>query len=261
MQKLQQPFKRRAKHRRHAARRHARRAVMTLAVLSFGAVGMARAQTAPVRPVGSSSQSGAEPAQARALRWKESFELFAAADREHAPKPGGVLFVGSSSIRLWDSLEQDFQALPIVTKRGFGGSRLSDCAAHVDRLVVKYRPRQVIVYAGDNDLAEGATPAEVAASFAKLVERVQAGLPETRITFVSIKPSPLRANLLDDVREANRRILAIARANPRLDYVDVFTPMLDERGVPRADLYGADSLHMNNAGYALWRELISARLH
>jgi lysophospholipase L1-like esterase len=77
---------------------------------------------------------------------------------------------------------------------------------------------------------------------------------------VSIKPSPLRAHLLDDVREANRRILAVARANPRLDYVDVFTPMLDDRGVPRADLYGPDALHMNEAGYALWREMISARL-
>jgi lysophospholipase L1-like esterase len=200
------------------------------------------------------------PSRAQDNRWEASFAAFDAADRQRAPAPGGVVFVGSSSIRLWDGLEQAFDKVPVI-KRGFGGSRLSDCAAHVDRLVVKYRPRQVIVYAGDNDLAEGATPAEVAASFAKLVERVQAGLPETRITFVSIKPSPLRANLLDDVREANRRILAIARANPRLDYVDVFTPMLDERGVPRADLYGADSLHMNDAGYALWRELISARLH
>jgi lysophospholipase L1-like esterase len=200
------------------------------------------------------------PSLAQDNRWETSFAAFDAADRQRAPAPGGVVFVGSSSIRLWDGLEQAFDKVPVI-KRGFGGSRLSDCAAHVDRLVVKYRPRQVIVYAGDNDLAEGATPAEVAASFAKLVERVQAGLPETRITFVSIKPSPLRANLLDDVREANRRILAIARANPRLDYVDVFTPMLDERGVPRADLYGADSLHMNTAGYALWRELISARLH
>ena len=72
--------------------------------------------------------------------------------------PGGVLFVGSSSIRLWDGLEQDFQALPVVTKRGFGGSRLSDCSEHVSKLVLPYKPRLVIVYAGDNDLAEGATP-------------------------------------------------------------------------------------------------------
>jgi lysophospholipase L1-like esterase len=205
----------------------------------------------------------AEPvAQAQPLadnRWATSFAAFDAADRERAPAPGGVVFVGSSSIRLWDGLEVAFDKVPVI-KRGFGGSRLSDCAAHVDRLVVKYRPRQVIVYAGDNDLAEGATPAEVAASFSKLVDRVQTDLPETRITFVSIKPSPLRAHLLDDVREANRRILAVARANPRLDYVDVFTPMLDDRGVPRADLYGPDALHMNEAGYALWREMISARL-
>jgi lysophospholipase L1-like esterase len=192
-------------------------------------------------------------------RWASSFAAFDASDRERAPAPGGVVFVGSSSIRMWDGLEQAFQKVPVV-KRGFGGSRLSDCAAHVDRLVVRYQPRQVIVYAGDNDLAEGATPAEVTASFRQLVQRVHAELPETRITFVSIKPSPLRAHLLQDVREANRRILEVARATPNLDYVDVFTPMLGADGAPRADLYGADALHMNEAGYALWRELISARL-
>jgi lysophospholipase L1-like esterase len=192
-------------------------------------------------------------------RWASSFAAFDASDRERAPAPGGVVFVGSSSIRLWDGLEQAFDKIPVV-KRGFGGSRLSDCAAHVDRLIVRYRPRQVIVYAGDNDLAEGATPADVTASFRQLVQRVHAELPETRITFVSIKPSPLRANLLDDVREANRRILDIARATANLDFVDVFTPMLGPDGAPRADLYGADALHMNEAGYALWRELISARL-
>jgi hypothetical protein len=168
MQRPHPPYKQRARHRRHAARRHARRAIMTLAVLSFGAVGVTRAQTSPQRPIGSTTQAGTETREARAERWKESFDLFAAADLKQAPKPGGVLFVGSSSIRLWDSLEQDFQALPIVTKRGFGGSRLSDCSEHVSKLVLPYKPRLVIVYAGDNALAEGATPAEVMISFYRL---------------------------------------------------------------------------------------------
>src|SRR4051794_23110466 len=225
MQKVQHPFKARAKHRRHAARRHARRAVMTLAVLSFGAVGMARAQTAPVRPIGSTSQSGTESAEARALRWKESFDLFAAADRAHAPTPGGVLFVGSSSIRLWDSLEQDFRALPVVTKRGFGGSRLSDCSDHVSRLVLPYKPRLVIVYAGDNDLAEGATPADVLASFKRFVRGVHRDLPETRIAYLSIKPSPLRAALLAQAKDTNKLIQTYSGTVPNLDYIDIFSKM------------------------------------
>ena len=260
MQKLQHPFKQRAKHRRHAARRHTRRAVMTLAVLSFGAVGMARAQTAPARPIGSSSQSGLEYAQARAMRWKESFEQFAAADRAHAPKPGGVLFVGSSSIRLWDSLEQDFRALPVVTKRGFGGSRLSDCSDHVARLVLPYKPRLVIVYAGDNDLAEGATPAEVLASFKRFVDGVHRDLPETRIAYLSIKPSPLRATLMEQARAANRLIETYSASVPNLDYIDIYSKMVDADGRPRPELFAADMLHLNRAGYALWRHEISAHL-
>lgn len=261
MHRIQHPFKQRAKHKpRHAARRHARRAVMTLAVLSFGAVGMARAQTSPVRPIGSTSQSGTESAEARAARWKESFDLFAAADRLHAPQPGGVLFVGSSSIRLWDSLEQDFQALPVVTKRGFGGSRLSDCSDHVARLVLPYKPRLVIVYAGDNDIAEGATPAEVLTSFKRFVEGVHRELPETRIAYLSIKPSPLRASLLEQARATNRLIEAYSASVPNLDYIDIYSKMVDADGRPRPELFGADMLHLNRAGYSLWRREISAHL-
>jgi lysophospholipase L1-like esterase len=261
MQRPRHPYKQRAKHRRHAARRHARRAIMTLAVLSFGAVGASRAQTAPQRPTGSAtSQSSAELREARAARWKESFDSFAEADRANAPRPGGVLFVGSSSIRLWDSLEQDFQALPIVTKRGFGGSRLSDCSDHVSKLVLPYKPRLVIVYAGDNDLAEGATPADVLASFKRFVEAVHRDLPDTRIAYLSIKPSPLRAQLIGQARAANELIASYSATVPHLDYIDIYSKMVDADGRPRPELFKPDMLHLNRAGYALWRQEISAHL-
>ena len=192
-------------------------------------------------------------------RWDASLAEFDASDKVRAPATGGIVFVGSSSIRLWPDLESHFGKLPVI-KRGFGGSRLADCASHVDRLVNRYKPRQVIVYAGDNDLAEGRTPADVLASFQSFVSGVREAVPQARISYVSIKPSPLRANLLESVREANRLIREYAEANPQLDYVDVFTPMLDDAGTPRADLYSADSLHMNDAGYAIWQQLISARI-
>ena len=261
MQKLHHSFKQRARHKpRHTARRHARRAIMTLAVLSFGAVGVTRAQTRPQRPIGSTTQSGTETREARAERWKESFDLFAAADLKQAPKPGGVLFVGSSSIRLWDSLEQDFQALPIVTKRGFGGSRLSDCSEHVSKLVLPYKPRLVIVYAGDNDLAEGATPADVLTSFKRFVEAVHRELPETRIAYLSIKPSPLRAALIAQAKDTNKLIQTYSGTVPNLDYIDIYSKMVDADGRPRPELFGPDMLHLNRAGYALWRREISAHL-
>ena len=236
----------------------ARRAVVAFALVSLGAWGPARAQ-----PAATPAQAPVQGSQARAAvadRWKETFEAFAAEDRRQAPRPGGVLFVGSSSIRLWDSLEKDFDALPIVTRRGFGGSRLSDCAEHVARLVLPYDPRLVILYAGDNDLAEGATPEDVLASFIVFVKAVRAKLPDTRIAYVSIKPSPLRASLIDKARDANGLIAAYAAKQPHLDYVDVYSRMLAQDGTPRKELFAPDMLHLNRAGYALWREEIVSRL-
>lgn len=187
--------------------------------------------------------------------WEDALAAFAAADLMNAPEPGGVLFVGSSSIRLWDSLESDFADAPVI-KRGFGGSRLSDCVRLMDRLVIKYRPRIVMLYAGDNDLAEGSTPEEVLERVKAFAEGVHRRLPETRIRFISIKPSPARQSLLERARAANRLVQEYAASHPALDYVDVFTPMLTAEGTPRSELFRADALHLNDAGYALWRAVL-----
>ena len=193
-------------------------------------------------------------------RWQESLDAFAAADRAQAPVPGGVLFVGSSSIRLWDGLESQFDLKPAVVKRGFGGSRLADCVHFMDRLVLPYRPRIVVVYAGDNDLAEGATPAQVLERFQALVDGIHARLPDTRVAFLSIKPSPLRVALLPQVSEANALVRAYAAGKPGLDYIDVHSKMLGPDGLPRADLFREDRLHLNPAGYDLWRSVIAGHL-
>jgi lysophospholipase L1-like esterase len=226
-------------------------------VLSIAGPARAEPATSPDTPAATASA----PARgARLARWQDSFDAFDAADRQHAPVPGGVLFVGSSSIRLWDSLEEDFQALPVVTKRGFGGSRLSDCSDAVARLVLPYRPSTVIVYAGDNDLAEGATPNEVLGSFRTFVDAVHRDLPRTRIAYLSIKPSPLRAALLANIRETNRLIAGYVAHGRRLDFIDVYSRMVGRDGQPRPELFRADRLHLNRAGYALWRTEIAAHL-
>ena len=194
----------------------------------------------------------AEPFQAE-------IEAFERQDRAAPPPPGAVLFLGSSTIRLWTSLQQDFPDMPVVN-RGFGGSQIADSICYAPRIVFPLEPATIVFYAGENDLAAGKTPEQVAADFQHLVADVQAARPATRILFVSLKPSPCRAGLLDAMRETNARIRDWMRPDPRLEFVDVFTPMLDESGAPRAELFADDRLHLNAAGYALWTRILRPRL-
>jgi len=225
--------------------------------LVAGGLTLGAAMTVHAQATGSVRQPAPSSVDAR---WQSSFDDFAAADRAKSPPPGGVVFVGSSSIRLWHDLERSFASQPLVIKRGFGGSRLSDCSSNLQRLVLPYKPRLVVVYAGDNDLAEGATPEQVLKSFEVFVRGVRAELPQTRIAFLSIKPSPLREKLMPAARATNGLIEAFARETPDVDFVDVYSKMLGSDGRPRAELFEADLLHLNAAGYALWKREVSVRL-
>lgn len=193
--------------------------------------------------------------------WEATFAAFAADDATHPRPAGGVLFVGSSSIRLWSDLEDQFKNLPIVIKRGFGGSQLSDCVKNLNRLVIRYRPRTVLVYAGDNDLAAGTTPQEVFRRFTAFVDGVHRELPDTDIAYISIKPSPSRIRFLQQIRETNALIRDYADAEGKVDFIDVYTPMLDASGKPRLELFRADALHLNADGYALWKRVIAPHVH
>lgn len=202
-------------------------------------------------------------AQARASaeqRWKSELEAFAAADRQQMPAAGGVLFVGSSSIRLWSGLETSFADQTVVIRRGFGGSRLSDCADLVHRLVLPYQPRLVVLYAGENDLTEGATPRDLLGQFVRFVQQVQAALPATRVAYMSIKPSPSRTAFMAAMRETNLLIQTHVLERDNLDFIDVHTAMLDNDGRPRPELFVRDQLHLSAEGYGLWRQIVSAHL-
>ncbi|HSW17924.1 MAG TPA: SGNH/GDSL hydrolase family protein [Ramlibacter sp.] len=200
------------------------------------------------------------PAAADDSRWAASFAAFAQADQASQPAPGGVLFVGSSSIRLWSNLAEDFRGVPVVINRGFGGSTMADCDRFARQLVVRYKPRQVLVYAGDNDLSQGRSPADVLKSFQAFVKTVRSELPDARIDYISIKPSPARVALLPQIKEANALLAAYTATLPDVGYIDVYSAMTDRRGQPRGELYGPDRLHMNRAGYELWRDLIQRRV-
>ncbi|HEV2540641.1 MAG TPA: SGNH/GDSL hydrolase family protein [Frateuria sp.] len=188
-------------------------------------------------------------------QWRADIAAFAAADRAHAPPPHPVLFVGSSSIRLWSTLAQDFPGRAVLD-RGFGGSRIPDATYYAGRLVAPYHPRAIVFYAGDNDLAEGCTPAQVRDAFAAFVGRARALDPGVPIAFIAIKPSMARRQLLPQIRQANALVRDYARQQHGVDYLDAFTPMLGPDGQPQRRWFVQDGLHMNRQGYAVWVRLV-----
>jgi lysophospholipase L1-like esterase len=194
-----------------------------------------------------------------ANRWEAEIQKFEESDRQDAPARGAVLFVGSSSIRLWQSLAEDFPGIKVVN-RGFGGSEIADSTFYVERIVTPYRPKIVVLYAGDNDLANGKTPRQVFEDYKAFVSRVRRKLPAAKIAFIAIKPSPARASLLRSQKDANELIKEYASHDKRLIYIDVFTPMLGSDGSPRPELFGPDKLHMNKEGYRLWKSVIAPHI-
>ena len=202
----------------------------------------------------------AMPAPATAAAFEPEIRAFEAADRLIPPAPGGIVFVGSSSVRLWPNLVGDFPDEPVLN-RGFGGSTLPDVIYFAPRIVLPYRPRLVVLYAGDNDLAAGRTPEQVAADYTTFVRVVRDALPATRVVFISIKPSPSRWAIHEQMERANTLVAHAAGRDTLATFVDVYTPMLGASGYPRPELYQADSLHMTAAGYALWRTRLTPVLH
>lgn len=192
-------------------------------------------------------------------QWNADIAAFQAADKTHPPPPGAVLFIGSSSIRFWKTLAGDFPEVKTIN-RGFGGSEIDDATFFADRIVAPYHPRAIVMYAGDNDLADGDSPAYVRDDFAAFVRKARSLDPNVPIAFIAIKPSTARKALLPQIREANALIRAWCAAHPGTTYLDVFTPMLGPDGQPQAKWFIADGLHMNRKGYALWIGIVKAWL-
>lgn len=192
-------------------------------------------------------------------RWEEDIAAFETADRAAAPAPGGVLFVGSSSIRLWTTLAEDFPGVPVIN-RGFGGSQVPDVTAFVGRIVLPYRPRLVVIYCGGNDINAGRPAAQVVADTRALVRAIQESLPEARIAYISVAPNPARWGQIETVTAVNDGIEAWMATDPRLTFIDVFPHMLGPDGRPKPDIFVDDQLHMNAKGYAIWKEIVGPYL-
>ena len=191
-------------------------------------------------------------------RWEVEIAAFEARDRFAPPPQGCIVFVGSSSIRLWKTLEQDFPGLPVVN-RGFGGSQLADSVRFADRIIIPYAPRQVVIYAGGNDINAGKSPEVVYGDFVALVTRLRTHLPHARLAYISCQVSPIRWAQVEKIKRLNSLVETYCHRHG-LTFINTFPLVLQPGGQPNPDLFVADRLHMNEKGYVIWRLAIAPHL-
>lgn len=220
-------------------------------VLAVLAVRPGGAQPPAVKP---GAQEPAAPSHDFA-RWEKEIAACEAADQENPPPKGGVLFIGSSTIRLWRSLAEDFPEHKVIN-RGFGGSEIVDSTHFAERLIFPCEPRQIFLRAGGNDIHSGKLPAEVATDFAGFVRKVRQKLPRTEIVYIFVNPAPARWGENDKYQELNSLIRKLALDMPFVCCVDAYDISLDRYGDARTELFVADKLHFNEDGYRVLAERV-----
>ncbi|GAB5560190.1 MAG: SGNH/GDSL hydrolase family protein [Synoicihabitans sp.] len=199
--------------------------------------------------------SSAEPINPK---WEKEIARIEMREAQTPLTPGGIVFTGSSSIRRWSTLAEDFPKLA-VTNRGFGGSQISDLIAYFDRVVVPGAPTQIVIYSGTNDLSSGESVEHVLSDFATLCGMIRVALPNTKIALISAAPNPKRWSQRE-IQERFNQLAAEYCHRMGYDFIDVWTPMLGGDGLPSRDIYVDDQLHMNAAGYVMWREVVGPYL-
>ena len=204
--------------------------------------------------VAATCAAGGQQSGPSANRWEKTIAGFEEWDSKNTFASGAVLFVGSSSIRLWATRNcfPDFA----VINRGFGGSQISDVNYFLERVVLKYKPRLIVFYCGDNDINAKKSPEQVFADYQEFVSRVHADLPKTKIIYISIKPSGARWNLWPKMKQANEMIQSFSVENKHLYYADGAACLLTEKGEPDDSLFVKDRLHLNEKGYAKWKTVL-----
>ena len=188
-------------------------------------------------------------------RWEKDIAAYERMDRTNPPPKGATLFIGSSTIRLWKTLEQDFPGEPVIN-RGFGGSQIVDATHFAGRLIFPHAPRMVFLRAGGNDLWAGKSAEQVFADYKDFVATVQAKLPETEIVFISLSPSIARWKQADKEKTLNAMVEQYTQGKPRLKYLETYPMVLGSDGQPRPELFVADKLHFNEKGYKLLAECV-----
>jgi len=188
-------------------------------------------------------------------RWEKEIAAYEQMDRTNPPPQGAVLFIGSSTIRLWKTLAQDFPDHRVIN-RGFGGSQIVDATHFAERVIFPYAPRMILLRAGGNDLWAGKSPEQVFADFQEFVKKVHARLPDTDIVFISLSPSIARWKQAEQEKALNGLVEDYVRGKAHLKYLETYPMVLGADGQPRPELFVADQLHFNAEGYRLLAERV-----
>lgn len=173
------------------------------------------------------------------------------------PESGSVVFTGSSSIRFWDDLKTDCHGEVINT--GFGGSHMSDLLFFLDETILRFRPSEIFIYEGDNDISAEKSPDEILETTKQVVDRILENNVDVKINLISPKPSPARWQFKDQYLAFNALLKSYCESHDQLAYIDVWYPMLNDQGRPKPEIFISDSLHMNRQGYLLWKEVICGK--
>lgn len=197
-------------------------------------------------------------AQEKPDKWEKEIAAFEKKDAENPPAPGGIVFAGSSTIRMW-KLETSFPGVMAIN-RGFGGSQYSDVLRYADRIILAYKPRLVVLYSGDNDIASGKTPQQVFDDCKAIAAKIHAALPATKILFLPVKSSIKRWSMNDKMLQFNTLVEGLAKSESHVVYVDAAGPSRKEDGSPRPEIFLKDGLHMNEEGYKLWSSIVAPLL-
>lgn len=226
------------------------RTYRTLLFVAAAAIGLTLAGCASLPPNSIATHDASE--------WRNDIAAYERSDATNPPAPGGIVFSGSSYIRKWTTLATDFPGMRTVN-RGFGGCKLADVYAYADRIIIPYAPREVVIYAGGNDIDAGLPPELVFGDFVALMQKLRHALPQTKLVFISCPPSPKRWAETDKIKTVNTLIAGYCRHHG-ITFVNTFRLMLGADGLPRAEIYVDDHLHMNAKGYAIWRDAVAPAL-
>ena len=187
-------------------------------------------------------------------RFEEAIQKFESDDKDNPPPTGGIVCIGSSSMRGWhEYIKEDLAPLTVIP-RGFGGSNMNEALYFADRIVLKYKPRAVVLYEGDNDISQKIPPQKIVDTFRSFVNKIHSKLPGCRIYVLSVKPSSSRWSIWPEMVATNKLLEKECAKNNLLTFVDVASVMLNSEGEPIKEIFLEDNLHMNREGYKLWRD-------
>jgi len=191
-------------------------------------------------------------------RFSQEIQQFIEWDAKNSFPEDAILFVGSSSIRFWET-HQAFPDYPVIN-RGFGGSHISDIQYYYDQVIGKYTPSVIVFYASDNDIAAGKSVAQVLEDYKEITDHILQDFPQVKFVYLPVKPSSSRWNYWPHMEEANSRIQVYNSDKDRLYYVDLATPLLNSDKQPKDKLFRDDLLHLNKSGYTVWNKILRPKL-